>query len=142
MNEIGATTKRDWAGALKPYLEKESLAAFFLGVSSGFPYALIGATLTSRLAQDGIDKKTVTAFTLVFLAYNLKWLWAWVIDGVRLPVLGALFLGVIKNALPVVGISPFWQLAISGAAIVLAVAFNATRSRAPGRIILTTPEAT
>jgi len=90
MEEIGAAPRQGWGQAVKPYLEKESLAAFFLGVSSGFPYALIGATLTSRLAQDGIDKKTVTAFTLVFLAYNLKWLWAWVIDGVRLPVIGAL----------------------------------------------------
>ena len=27
---------------------------------------MIGATLTTRLAQDGIDKKTVTAFTLAF----------------------------------------------------------------------------
>jgi rhamnose transport system permease protein len=51
-------------------------------------------------------------------------------------VLGALFLGVIKNALPVVGISPFWQMAISGSAIVLAVAFNAAQSRPKGRIIL------
>lgn len=90
MTETGAAAQRDWASAIKPYLEKESLAAFFLGVSSGFPYALIGATLTSRLAQDGIDKKTVTAFTLVFLAYNLKFLWAWMIDGVRLPVIGRL----------------------------------------------------
>ena len=55
-------------------------------------------------------------------------------------VLGALFLGVIKNALPVAGISPFWQLAISGAAIILAVAFNARQSRAPGRIILKSAE--
>ncbi|WP_017665342.1 AmpG family muropeptide MFS transporter [Porphyrobacter sp. AAP82] len=90
MTETAAAPQQGWVSAIKPYLEKESLAAFFLGVSSGFPYALIGATLTSRLAQDGIDKKTVTAFTLVFLAYNLKWLWAWVIDGVRLPVIGAL----------------------------------------------------
>jgi PAT family beta-lactamase induction signal transducer AmpG len=90
METVGATPERGWASAVKPYLEKESLAAFFLGVSSGFPYALIGATLTSRLAQDGIDKKTVTAFTLVFLAYNLKFMWAWVIDGVRLPVIGRL----------------------------------------------------
>ncbi|MEO8530421.1 MAG: ABC transporter permease [Deltaproteobacteria bacterium] len=51
-------------------------------------------------------------------------------------VLGALFLGVIKNALPVINISPFWQLAISGAAIVLAVAFNARSSRTKGRVIL------
>ena len=56
-------------------------------------------------------------------------------------VLGALFLGVINNALPVVGISPFWQLAISGSAIVLAVAFNAAQNRQPGRIILKVVEA-
>jgi PAT family beta-lactamase induction signal transducer AmpG len=90
MTETVVAPQQGWASALKPYLEKESLASFFLGVSSGFPYALIAATLTTRLAQDGIDKKTVTAFTLVFLAYNFKFLWAWIIDGVRLPVLGAL----------------------------------------------------
>ncbi len=78
-----------WA-SVAPYFEKESLAAFFLGVSSGFPYAMIGATLTTRLAQDGIDKKTVTAFTLAFLVYNLKVFWAWVVDGVHLPLLGRL----------------------------------------------------
>lgn len=76
--------------ALKPYLEKESLAAFFVGVSSGFPYAMIGATLTTRLAQNGIDKQTITAFTLAFLVYNLKLFWAWIVDGVRIPLLGRL----------------------------------------------------
>lgn len=77
-------------GSVKPYLEKESLAAFFLGISSGFPYAMIGATLTTRLAQDEIDKSTITAFTLAFLVYNFKMLWAWIVDGVRIPVLGRL----------------------------------------------------
>jgi PAT family beta-lactamase induction signal transducer AmpG len=76
--------------AVKPYREKEALAAFAVGLSSGFPYAMIGATLTTRLAQDGIDKKTVTAFTLAFLVYNLKVFWAWIVDGVRLPVIGGL----------------------------------------------------
>ncbi|QFQ89583.1 ABC transporter permease (plasmid) [Paracoccus kondratievae] len=51
-------------------------------------------------------------------------------------VMGALFLGIIKNALPVVGISPFWQMAISGSAILVAIAFNAASQREPGRIIL------
>lgn len=77
-------------GSVKPYLEKESLAAFFLGISSGFPYAMIGATLTTRLAQDDIEKSTITAFTLAFLVYNFKMLWAWIVDGVRIPVLGRL----------------------------------------------------
>jgi PAT family beta-lactamase induction signal transducer AmpG len=73
--------------SLVPYLEKESLAAFFVGVSSGFPYAMIGATLTTRLAQNGIEKATITAFTLAFLVYNLKIFWAWIVDGVHIPLL-------------------------------------------------------
>jgi PAT family beta-lactamase induction signal transducer AmpG len=96
-----------WA-ALKPYLEKESLAAFFVGESSGFPYAMIGATLTTRLAQDGIDKRTITAFTLAFLVYNLKVFWAWVVDGVRIPLLGRL------------GQRVSWLL-LAGAAVIAAV---------------------
>jgi PAT family beta-lactamase induction signal transducer AmpG len=75
---------------VRPYFEREPMAVFFLGVSSGFPYAMIGATLTSRLAQAGIDAKSVTAFTLAILVYNMKPLWAWVVDGVRIPVLGRL----------------------------------------------------
>ena len=55
-------------------------------------------------------------------------------------VLGALFLGVIKNALPVINVSPFWQLAISGTAIIIAVAFNARANRDRGRIILKSAE--
>jgi PAT family beta-lactamase induction signal transducer AmpG len=73
---------------LRPYLEAAPIAAFFLGVSSGFGFAMIAATLTSRLAQDGIKKSAVTAFALTFLAFNLKWLWAPMIDNVRIPVLG------------------------------------------------------
>lgn len=87
MDAHTSTERRSVLDSIKPYFEKESLAAFLLGLSSGFPYAMIGATLTTRLAQDGIDKKTVTAFTLAFLVYNLKVFWAWIIDGVHLPVL-------------------------------------------------------
>ena len=82
--------KRGLWDSIKPYLEKESLAAFFVGVSSGFPFAMIAATLTTRLAQDGIEKSTITAFSLAFLVYNLKPLWAWIVDGVRLPFIGGL----------------------------------------------------
>ncbi|NUO76607.1 MAG: MFS transporter [Lysobacter sp.] len=73
--------------SVRPYLQRGPIAALFLGISSGFPYSMIGATLTTRLAQDGIDKKAVTAFSLAFLAYNLKFLWAPLVDGFRLPLL-------------------------------------------------------
>src|SRR4051812_11207430 len=85
LNEGGS-----WLDGVRPYFEKAPLAALALGLSSGFPYAMIGATLTTRLAQDGIDKKTVTAFSLAFLVYNLKFLWAWIVDGVPIPILGRL----------------------------------------------------
>jgi MFS transporter, PAT family, beta-lactamase induction signal transducer AmpG len=93
MSDTGQSATSGSSGlgdAIKPYLERETLAAFFLGVSSGFPFAMIAATLTTRLAQDGIDKKTVTAFTLAFLVYNFKWAWAWIVDSVRIPVIGRL----------------------------------------------------
>jgi MFS transporter, PAT family, beta-lactamase induction signal transducer AmpG len=82
--------RQSWWDGMRPYTERGPIAAFLLGISSGFPYAMIGATLTTRLARDGIDKKTVTAFSLAFLVYNLKFLWAWVVDGVRVPILGRL----------------------------------------------------
>jgi PAT family beta-lactamase induction signal transducer AmpG len=78
---------KSWLDGIKPYFEKAPIASFFLGVSSGFPYAMIAATLTTRLAQDGISKRSITAFTLAFLVYNFKFLWAWMVDGVRLPII-------------------------------------------------------
>src|SRR5216684_3585801 len=73
---------------LRPYFEAAPLAALFLGISSGFTFAMIGATLTTRLAQHGITKSTVTAFALTILAYNLKFIWAPIVDNMRLPVIG------------------------------------------------------
>jgi PAT family beta-lactamase induction signal transducer AmpG len=88
------STATSWRGrlpaGLRPYTQREPLAALLLGISSGFPFAMIGATLTTRLAQDGIDKRSVTAFSLAFLVYNFKFLWAPMVDGVRLPLLGRL----------------------------------------------------
>ena len=74
--------------AVRPYFEPAPLAALFLGISSGFAFAMIGATLTTRLAQHGVTKSAVTAFALTFLAYNFKFLWAPIVDNVRLPVIG------------------------------------------------------
>jgi PAT family beta-lactamase induction signal transducer AmpG len=87
----GAIAARDWRGyvpeTIRPYVEPAPLAAFFIGVSSGAAFAMIGATLTTRLAQYGISKSAVTAFALTFLAYNLKFLWAPPVDSFRIPVL-------------------------------------------------------
>ncbi|WP_108462144.1 ABC transporter permease [Devosia naphthalenivorans] len=92
----------------------------------------------------------VIASTEVASGYELTIIAACVIGGVSIAggigtvtgvLLGALFLGVINNALPVINISPFWQMAISGSAILLAVVLNARGEQRKGRIILKKAEA-
>ena len=87
----------------------------------------------------------VIASVEVANGYELNIIAACVIGGISIAggigsvggaVLGALFLGIITNALPVINISPFWQMAISGSAIILAVVLNARGERSQGRIIL------
>jgi PAT family beta-lactamase induction signal transducer AmpG len=89
MTDHATTAPSNWRSRLpesiRPYSERAPLAALFLGMSSGFPFAMIGATLTTRLAEYGITKSTVTAFALTFLAYNFKFLWAPMVDNFRLP---------------------------------------------------------
>ncbi len=113
-----AAAPADWRADLpegvRPYFENGPLASFALGLSSGFPFAMIGATLTSRLAQDGITKSTITAFTLAILVYNFKFLWAWIVDGVRIPLHGAL--GQRVSWLIVAGVlvvAAVWNLALT-----------------------------
>src|SRR5688572_13959878 len=102
------TTRR--LSGIRAYFEPAPLAALFLGISSGFAFAMIGATLTTRLAQHGISKSAVTAFALTFLAYNFKFLWAPIVDNVRLPLIGRF------------GQRRSW-LWLAGALVMVAVAF-------------------
>jgi MFS transporter, PAT family, beta-lactamase induction signal transducer AmpG len=70
------TTNTSLLGAIKPYFEAGPLGALALGMASGTPYTMIAATLTTRLAESGIEKKSVTAFGLALLVYSFKPLWA------------------------------------------------------------------
>lgn len=79
--------ERDLRASLAPFLERGPLGALLLGLASGFPFAMIAATLTTRLAEAGVDKRAVTAFALTFLFYNFKFLWAPVVDSARIPFL-------------------------------------------------------
>jgi MFS transporter, PAT family, beta-lactamase induction signal transducer AmpG len=62
----------------------------FLGFSSGLPFPLVLTTLSARLRQAGIDRTTIGYFSLVGLAYSLKFFWSPIVDRLRLPLLGNL----------------------------------------------------
>jgi rhamnose transport system permease protein len=88
------------------------------------------------------------AYSEIASGYELTVIAACVIGGVSIgggvgsvtgTLLGALFLGIVMTALPVLQISPFWQMAISGTVILAAVVINARAERRPDKLIL--PEA-
>ncbi len=124
-------------------------AATYAGINVGrtqfWAFAIAGAMagLTGYLWVS----RYAVAYVDIASGFELDVVAACVIGGISIAgglgtvggaLLGALFLGVIKNSLPVINISPFWQLAISGSAIIIAVAFNAYARREKGRIILRT----
>ena len=111
-------------------------AQFLAFTASGALAGLCGYLWVSRYA---------VAYVETALGFELQVIAACVIGGISIAggigtvlgcVLGALFLGVVKNALPTVGVSPFWQMGISGVVIVVAVILNARGERRAGRRIL------
>jgi PAT family beta-lactamase induction signal transducer AmpG len=62
-------------------------AMLFLGFSSGLPFPLVLTTLSARLRQSGIDRTTIGYFSLVGLAYSLKFFWSPIVDRIDLPLL-------------------------------------------------------
>lgn len=83
--------RRGFVAAMKPYLRPRPAAAFLLGISSGFPLTLLLGTMTFWLAKVGIDKKSIGFAVGLTTPYTLKFLWAPLIDRVRLPILTGWF---------------------------------------------------
>jgi rhamnose transport system permease protein len=126
------------------------VAARYVGISLQrqelIVYAIAGAV--SGLCGYLWVARYGVAYSEIASGYELTVIAACVIGGVSIAggvgtvlgtILGALFLGIIMNALPVMQISPFWQMAISGAVILAAVVINARAQRRPEKLIL--PEA-
>jgi rhamnose transport system permease protein len=76
------------------------------------------------------------AYTDIALGFELQVIAACLIGGVAIAggigtvagvVLGCLFIGIIRNALPLLGVSPFWQMGINGLVIVVAAVLSARR---------------
>jgi rhamnose transport system permease protein len=122
-------------------------AAVYTGINVGrtqFVAFCISGAIAGFCGYLWASRYTI-AYVDIAGGFELEVIAACVIGGVSIAggigtvagaVLGAVFLGVVKNALPVIHISPFWQLAISGAAILGAVIINAGRERRTGRLIL------
>jgi rhamnose transport system permease protein len=122
-------------------------AALYTGINIGrtqFVAFCISGALSGFCGYLWVSRYVIGSVE-VAKGYELTIVAACVIGGISIAggvgtvagaVLGALFLGVMSNALPVIGVSPFWQMAISGAAIILAVIINASSQQKSKRLIL------
>jgi PAT family beta-lactamase induction signal transducer AmpG len=76
------------AAELRVYLSKRVLIQLPMGFASGLPYLLSSTTLTTWMAVEGVDIKTVGFFALTQLPYSFKFLWAPLLDRWHIPLLG------------------------------------------------------
>jgi PAT family beta-lactamase induction signal transducer AmpG len=77
--------------AFRPYLRKNPIITFLLGISSGFPLTLLVATMTFWLAKVGIDTATIGFAVALGTPYTIKFLWAPLVDKLPLPILTRMF---------------------------------------------------
>lgn len=88
--EKPAARSASWGETLAVYLQPRVLIVLFLGFSCGLPLALSGSTLLVWMRESGVDLGTIGLFALVGTPYTIKFLWAPLIDALKVPVLTAL----------------------------------------------------
>jgi len=81
------TVKSDWRDDFDLYFDKRMWRILLLGVMSGFPWVLIATALTLWLKEDGLSRSTIGWAGLIFGVYALNWMWAPLVDRIRIPVL-------------------------------------------------------
>ncbi|MBA8887745.1 PAT family beta-lactamase induction signal transducer AmpG [Dokdonella fugitiva] len=81
---------RGWWQSLAVYTDPRIRPMLFLGFAAGLPFPLVLTTLSARLRQAGIDRTTIGMFSLVGLAYSLKFFWSPIVDRFHLPIVGRL----------------------------------------------------
>ena len=73
------------------YINSGLLTILFMGFASGFPFALTASVMSLRLKESGVSISSIGLFTLVAVPYSFKYLWAPLLDGLKLPLLQKLF---------------------------------------------------
>ena len=67
------------------YFDRRMLRILLLGIISGFPWVLIGSSLSLWLKEDGLSRSTIGWAGLIFAVYAFNYLWAPIIDRIRIP---------------------------------------------------------
>ena len=77
--------KQSLAETFSVYFDQRMIKILLLGAISGFPWVIIGSSLSLWLKEDGLSRSTIGWAGLIFAVYAFNYLWAPIIDRVRIP---------------------------------------------------------
>ncbi len=79
--------KQSFSEMFSVYFDRRMSKILLLGAISGFPWVLIGSSLSLWLKEDGLSRSTIGWAGLIFGVYAFNYLWAPLIDRIQLPFL-------------------------------------------------------
>lgn len=79
-----ANEKTGWKQVASAYLKPNMAMMLVLGFASGLPLMMVFSKLSFWLREVGIDRSTIGFFYWVGLAYTFKFVWAPVVDSLKL----------------------------------------------------------
>ena len=77
--------KQSLSETFRVYFDKRMIKILLLGAISGFPWVIIGSSLSLWLKEDGLSRSTIGWAGLIFAVYAFNYLWAPIIDRIRIP---------------------------------------------------------
>ena len=77
--------KQSLSETFKIYFDRRMVKILLLGAISGFPWVIIGSSLSLWLKEDGLSRSTIGWAGLIFAVYAFNYLWAPIIDRIRIP---------------------------------------------------------
>ena len=83
--DLNIEKKQTFTEAFSVYFDKRMTKILLLGAMSGFPWVLIGSSLSLWLKEDGLSRTTVGWAGLIFAVYAFNYLWAPIIDRIQIP---------------------------------------------------------
>ena len=66
-------------------LKRKMARIFLLGIIQGFPFVLIYSALSLWLRDNDFSRSQIGFLSLIGLVYGFNWLWAPIIDRIRIP---------------------------------------------------------
>ena len=77
--------KQTFSETFSVYFDYRMIKILLLGAISGFPWVIIGSSLSLWLKEDGLSRSTIGWAGLIFAVYAFNYLWAPIVDRVRIP---------------------------------------------------------